>query len=350
MTFLFTDIEGSTRRWEQDPETMAAELGRARRDAARRDRVAWRLALQAHRRRGVRGVLVAAGAIDAAIEAQRSLRLPVRMGIATGEVESRADDYFGPALNRTARIMAVGHGGQVLVSGSTAGLVTGIDLWDLGEHRLRDLSGVERLFQVRADGLAVEFPPLRTIDGAPGNLPAQVTSFVGRDAAVKELAELVRGHPLVTLIGVGGVGKTRLAVQVAAELVPEFDGGVWLVELAPVGDPAAVPDAVATTLGIMPQPGRTVTDSIAEALVGTAPVDRAGQLRARSRRRRRSRRGRPGAGADGEGRRHITRGSAGAGRALWVVPSLDVRRGRGVGGRRVVRRTGPGSGRRVRAA
>ena len=133
------------------------------------------------------------GAIDAAIEAQRSLRLPVRMGIATGEVESRGDDYFGPALNRTARIMAVGHGGQVLVSGSTAGLVTGIDLWDLGEHRLRDLSGVERVFQVRADGLAVEFPPLRTIDAVPGNLPVQSTSFVGRDVEVKDLAELVRG-------------------------------------------------------------------------------------------------------------------------------------------------------------
>ncbi len=208
------------------------------------------------------------GAIDAAIAAQRSLRLPVRMGIATGEVESRADDYFGPTLNRTARIMAVGHGGQVLVSGSTEGLVTGIDLWNLGEHRLRDLSGVERVFQVRADGLTVEFPPLRTIDGMPGNLPAQVTSFVGRDVEVKDVADLVRGHPLVTLIGVGGVGKTRLAVQVAADLVPDFDGGVWLVELAPVGDPAAVPDAVATILGIQPQPGRTLTGCIADALAG----------------------------------------------------------------------------------
>lgn len=268
VTFLFTDIEGSTRRWEQDPETMAADL------AAHDETL--RAAIESHGgwlfKHSGDGVYAAfsspRGAIDAAIEAQRSLRLPVRMGIATGEAESRGDDYFGPTLNRTARIMAVGHGGQVLVSGSTEGLVTGIDLWDLGEHRLRDLSGVERVFQVRADGLAVEFPPLRTIDGAPGNLPAQVTSFVGRDADVKDLAELVRGHPLVTLIGVGGVGKTRLAVQVAAELVPDFDGGVWLVELAPVGDPAAVPDAVATMLGILPQPGRTVTDCIADALAG----------------------------------------------------------------------------------
>jgi predicted ATPase len=265
---LFTDIEGSTRRWEQDPETMAAEL--AAHDETLRAAVesygGW---LFKHTGDGVYAAFSSPrGAIDAAIEAQRSLRLPVRMGIATGEVESRADDYFGPTLNRTARVMAVGHGGQVLVSSSTEGLATGIDLWDLGEHRLRDLSGVERVFQVRAHGLTVRFPPLRTIDAVPGNLPAQVTSFVGRDVESKEVAELVRGHPLVTLIGVGGVGKTRLAVQVAAELVPAFDGGVWLVELAPVGDPAAVPDAVATILGILPQPGRSVTDCIAEALAG----------------------------------------------------------------------------------
>ncbi len=208
------------------------------------------------------------GAIDAAVDAQRSLGLPVRMGIATGEAEQRGEDYFGPALNRAARVMAVGHGGQVLVSASSAGLVTGADLWDLGEHRLRDLSGVEHLFQVRADGLRVDFPRLRTVDAVPGNLPVQVTRLVGRDVEVQELVELVRAHRLVTLTGVGGVGKTRLAVQVAAELVPEFGDGVWLVELAPVGDPGAVPDAVATVLGITPQAGRTVIQSIADTLVG----------------------------------------------------------------------------------
>ena len=194
--------------------------------------------------------------------------LPVRMGIATGEVEQRGEDYFGPALNRAARVMAVGHGGQILVSNSTAALVAGVSLADLGEHRLRDLSRLEQLFQVRADGLASEFPQLRTVDAVPGNLPVQATSFVGRDVEVKQVAELVRAHRLVTLTGVGGVGKTRLAVQVAAELVPEFGDGVWLVELAPVGDPPAVPDAVATALGITPQPGRSVTASIAETLAG----------------------------------------------------------------------------------
>jgi predicted ATPase len=190
------------------------------------------------------------------------------MGLATGEAEQRGDDYFGPPLNRAARVMAVGHGGQILVANATAALVSDVDLADLGEHRLRDLSGAEHLFQVRADGLASEFARLQTIDAVPGNLAAQATSFVGRDDEVKELAELVRQHRLVTLTGVGGVGKTRLAIQVAAELVPEFGDGVWLVELAPVGDPAAVPDAVATALGITPQAGRTVTASVAETLAG----------------------------------------------------------------------------------
>jgi hypothetical protein len=147
-------------------------------------------------------------------------------------------------------------------------VVSGFDLVDLVEHRLRDLSGAEHLYQVRAEGLRVKFAPLRTLDAVPGNLPVQTTSLVGRDLAVKELAEQVRAHRLVTLIGVGGVGKTRLAIQVAAELTGEFADGVWLVELAPVGDPAAVPDAVAGALGVTPQAGLTVTDSIAQALSG----------------------------------------------------------------------------------
>lgn len=268
VTFLFTDIEGSTRRWEADPDGMRAELG-AHDDVLRAAVDANGGWLFKHTGDGVCAAFDSArAAVDAAIDAQRSLVLPVRMGVATGEAEQRGEDYFGPALNRAARVMAVGHGGQILLSGVAAGLVTGVDLVDLGEHRLRDLSGLEHLFQVRADGLRSAFPRLSTVDAAPGNLPAQPTSFVGRDVEVKELAELVRGHRLVTLTGVGGVGKTRLAIQVAAELVPEFVDGVWLVELAPVGDPAAVPDAVATALGITPQPGRSVTASVADTLAG----------------------------------------------------------------------------------
>ena len=190
------------------------------------------------------------------------------MGVGTGEAELRCEDYFGPTLNRTARVMAAGHGGQILVLASTASLVSGVDFVDLGEHRLRDLSGPTRLYQVVAEGLRSDFPALRTLDEVPGNLPVQSTSFVGRDVEVKEVIELILAHRLVTLTGVGGVGKTRLAVQVAAELVGEFGDGVWLVELAPIGDPAALPDAVASVLGITAQAGRSVTDGIAQALSG----------------------------------------------------------------------------------
>ena len=233
VTFLFTDIEGSTRRWEADADAMRIAL--AAHDEVLRSAIegggGW---LFKHTGDGVCAAFASArAAVDAAVVAQRLLELPVRMGIATGEAEQRGDDYFGPALNRAARVMAVGHGGQVLLSVSTAGLVTGVDLLDVGEHRLRDLSGVEHLFQLRADGLATTFPPLKTVNAVPGNLPMQTTSFVGRDQEIRELTELVRAHRLVTLTGVGGVGKTRLAIQVAAELVPEFPDGIWLVELAP---------------------------------------------------------------------------------------------------------------------
>jgi predicted ATPase/class 3 adenylate cyclase len=268
VTFLFTDIEGSTRRWEAEPDALRIAL--AAHDGVLRSAIETRGGwLFKHTGDGVCAAFASArAAVDAAIDAQRALALPVRMGIATGEAELRGDDYFGPALNRAARIRDAGHGGQILVAASTASLVTGVDLLDLGERRLRDLSGAQRLFQVRADGLRTEFPPLKTLDGVPGNLRVQATSFVGREAEVAELMAAVQAHRLVTLTGVGGVGKTRLALQVAAELVPEFSDGVWLVELAPVGDPSAVPDAVATALGLVPQPGMAVTERVAEGLAG----------------------------------------------------------------------------------
>jgi predicted ATPase len=210
----------------------------------------------------------ARAAIDTAVAAQLRLRLPVRMGVATGEAENRDEDYFGPAVNRAARVMAAGHGGQILVAAATAALVSAEGLVDLGERRLRDLSGAEHLYQVHADGLGVEFPPLRTIDVAPGNLPVVATSFVGRDVEINELCEVVRGHRMATLTGVGGIGKTRLALQVSAELTGEFPDGVWLIEFGPVSDSTAVADAVATTLGVTQQAGMSLTWSVAEALSG----------------------------------------------------------------------------------
>ena len=268
VTFLFTDIEGSTRRWEADPEVMRAAL-------ADHDDVL-RTAIEAHGGRvfkhtgdGVCAVFTSPrAAVDAAVTAQRALELPVRMGISTGEAELRGADYFGAVLNRAARVMAAGHGGQILLADSTAGLLSGVDLLDLGPRRLRDLPTPVGVFQVRAHGLRRDFPPLRALDASPGNLRAATTSFIGRESEVAELRAAVKAHRLVTLTGVGGVGKTRLALEVAARLADEFPDGVWVFELAAVTDPAAVPDAVAAVLGITQQPGKTVSESVAAALEG----------------------------------------------------------------------------------
>ena len=177
-------------------------------------------------------------------------------------------DYFGAVLNRAARVMAAGHGGQVLLDGTTAGLCSSIDLMALGPRRLRDIAKPVEMFQVLAVGLGSEFPPLKTLDAAPGNLRPQTTSFIGREAELAEVQEALKAHRLVTLTGVGGVGKTRLATEVAAHLADEFPDGVWLFELAAVADPAAVPDAVAAVLGITQQPGKSVAESVAAALEG----------------------------------------------------------------------------------
>ena len=268
VTFLFTDIEGSTRRWEADPDAMRLAL--AAHDAV------LSAAIELHDGRlfkhtgdGVVAAFASAqGAVLAAVHAQLLLDLPVRMGLATGEAQAEGNDYFGPPLNRAARVMAAGHGGQILVASSTAELVDGIDLIDLGLRRLRDLSEALQIYQVSAEGLSADFPPLKTVDTVPGNLPAPPTSFVGRDAQITELVALLGQSRLVTLTGVGGVGKTRLSIQVAAELTPRFADGVWFVELAPVADAAAVPDTVATALGVTPLAGRSVIDSLALALSG----------------------------------------------------------------------------------
>jgi hypothetical protein len=153
--------------------------------------------------------------------------------------------------------MAAGHGGQILIADSTAVLLSGVDLVDLGPRRLRDVSVPVGVFQVRAQGLRTEFPPLRALDVSPGNLRSAVTSFIGRESEVAEVQGTLRAHRLVTLTGVGGVGKTRLALEVASRMADEFPDGVWVFELAAVNDPAAVPDAVAAVLFIAQQPGKS---------------------------------------------------------------------------------------------
>jgi predicted ATPase len=268
VTFLFTDVEGSTRRWEADADGMRVAL-------AAHDEVLSRV-IEAHGgwqfKHTGDGVCAAfaspRSAVDVAVAAQRALGLPVRMGLATGEAELRGADYFGAVLNRAARVMATGHGGQILLADSTASLLSGVDLVDLGPRRLRDLPTPIGVFQVQADGLRTEFPPLRALDVSPGNLRPATTSLIGRESEVAELHAAVKAHRLVTLTGVGGVGKTRLALEVAARLADEFPDGVWFFELAAVTDPAAVPDAVAAVLGITQQPGKTVTESVASALEG----------------------------------------------------------------------------------
>jgi predicted ATPase/class 3 adenylate cyclase len=280
VTFLFTDLEVSTRLWEEYPEAMKKAL--ARHDALLRD------AVMGHHGRvvkargdGVHAVFASAhDALDAAVAAQRALclepwgetgPLEVRMGVHTGEADQREGDYFGTTVNRAARLMATAHGGQVVVSQATEGILrdalpADVGLVDLGVHGLRDLSRPERIFQVTASGLPAEFAPLRSLDVLPGNLPRQVTTFVGREREIETLGDLVRDRSVVTLTGVGGVGKTRLAVQVAAEVVPDFPDGAWVCELAPVGDPGAVWESVAASLEVQPFPGRALDEAVLEYL------------------------------------------------------------------------------------
>ena len=277
VTFLFTDLEGSTRLWEQEPDEMPDAL--ARHDAILRDVM------------GVHGGYVvkttgdgvhaafatAHDAVTAAMDAQRLLlgedwpvagSFRVRMGIHTGESELRDGDYYGTSVNRAARIAAAAHGGQTLVSHPTEQLVRddppeGVVFVDLGDHRLRDLGRPERLFQISDGLISRAFPPLRTLDAFPTNLPLQLTSFVGRTRELDEVAAALAESRIVTLTGVGGVGKTRLAVQAAAEMLPRFADGAWFVALAPVRERAAVVDAVAAALGLQPEAGEPAATRVA---------------------------------------------------------------------------------------
>jgi predicted ATPase len=218
----------------------------------------------------------ATDAVAAAIDAQRKLSgedwsaiggLQVRMALHSGATDERDGDYFGPVVNRVARLLATAHGGQVLVSGTTALLLRGlmserVELCDLGEHRLADLAQPERVWQLVAPGLAQTFPPLRSLQSMPNNLPRQLTSLIGRDEVLAEIERLVGEHALVTLVGTGGVGKTRVALQVGADLLDRWDDGVWFVELASTNDASLVAGTIATTLGLREQPGRPVLETL----------------------------------------------------------------------------------------
>ncbi|MGW8250860.1 MAG: adenylate/guanylate cyclase domain-containing protein, partial [Anaerolineales bacterium] len=266
VTFMFTDIEGSSRLWEQFPEAMNSTL--ARHDAILQQ------AVTSHSGYMVKttgdGCLAAfemvADALTAALTAQQALqaeswqgiqphKLRVRIGIHTGQAERHAGDYFGPVLNRTARLMSAGHGGQILVSAATAELGRDIlpaqtQLVDLGEHRLKDLTRKEHIFQLVHPALQSEFPPLKSLDASPNNLPIQLTSFIGREKEIIEIQGLLADARLVTLTGPGGTGKTRLSQEVGSEELAAFPGGVWLIELASLSDSTQIVPTMAQVFGL----------------------------------------------------------------------------------------------------
>lgn len=280
MTLLFTDIERSTAHWERQPAAMS--------DALQRHDLLLRQVIEAnggHVFKTLGDAFYAAfsrasDAATAGVEAQRALGrenwsvtggLAVRMALNSGATDERDGDYFGPAVNRVARLIAIGHGGQILVSGSTASLLRGelpdwADLRDLGEHRLKDLADSEHVWQLTAPGLVETFPPLRSLDSMPNNLPRQVTPLIGRADVLGELETLVEGEPLVTLVGSGGVGKTRVALQVAADLLDGSGDGVWFVDLAPLTGPSLVGNTIATVLGLREQRERPILETLVEHL------------------------------------------------------------------------------------
>ncbi|HEX2696271.1 MAG TPA: adenylate/guanylate cyclase domain-containing protein [Anaerolineales bacterium] len=282
VTFLFTDIEGSTKLWEQHPEAMKVAL--SKHDEILRKRI------EAHHGHiikttgdGVHAVFATAlDGASAALDVQQALtaakwgeiepqNVKIRVGLHTGEAEMRAGDYYGPVLNRAARLMSVGHGGQTLLSTVTADLVRehlsdGSSLRDLGEHRLKDLIRSEHVFQLTQPGLPADFPPLRSLDSYPNNLPIQLTSFIGRERELAEAKKRLASARLLTLIGPGGTGKTRLSMQIGAELLPMFADGVWLVELAPLADPALILQTIASIFGIREQVGMSLTELVVDYL------------------------------------------------------------------------------------
>jgi predicted ATPase/class 3 adenylate cyclase len=288
VTFLLTDIEGSTRLWEANPDGMAEALARHDQLAARAVAAQGGVLLKT-RGEGDSTFSVFASvsqAVAAAIGLQTALvgesfpeaiALRVRAAVHTGEAELREGDYFGSTVNRAARLRAIAHGGQILCAQSSAQLLEdrlpeGAALRSLGSHRLQDLARPEAVFQLVHPDLPADFPPLRSLESLPNNLPAQLTSFVGREQEMATVTGLLSAHRLVTLTGAAGCGKTRLAVQFGAERLRDFPDGVWLVDLAPLGDPALLVQTVATALGVR-EPPATVVSAVASVQTGRSLVD-----------------------------------------------------------------------------
>ncbi|MGB7095862.1 MAG: tetratricopeptide repeat protein [Anaerolineales bacterium] len=278
ITFLFSDIEASTNRWEK--ETGSMEIAFQRQEAIIRElmsehggyvykmigdafQVAFDTAMQA---------LMAAQASQRVLQSESwgdIGQLKVRMALHTGVVDERGDDYVGPLLNRAARLMNAGHGGQVLLSQATYELVRdilpgGVRLRDLGEHRLKDLTRREHIYQLVVSDLETDFPPIKTLDSHPNNLPLEMTSFVGREQEIEEVKSLLEINRLITLIGPGGAGKTRLALHLAADLLEDFNQGVWLVDLAAMNDPERVTQAVAGVLSVRDETQRPLIETLSE--------------------------------------------------------------------------------------
>ncbi len=279
VTFLFTDIEGSTKRWEQYPQQMRVAL--SRHDAILRTAIEEN---GGYVFKTMGDAFCAAfsapiNALQAAITAQRSLHaeqwieesgsVKARMALHIGVVDVQDGDYFGQPVNRVARLLSAGHGAQTLLSGATQELVRdtlaeGVHILDMGEHRLKDLTRPEHIFQLVVPDLPSEFPPLKTLDNRPNNLPRQSTSLIGRETEIEAACALFRRSDvtLATLTGPGGTGKTRLALQAGAELLEEFKDGVWFVGLAALVDPALVITTIAQTLGVKEAAGQPLIETL----------------------------------------------------------------------------------------
>ena len=273
VAFLFTDIEGSTVRWDRNPDGM--QLAVQQHDRAVRAVIEQR---NGYVFKALGDAFCAAfsnvdEAVEAALAAQRELAahdfssvdgILVRIAIHVGTADERDADYFGPALNRVARLLSVAHGGQVLLSSAAADAVgdrlpEAIALRDLGEHRLKDLSELEHVFQVLAPDLPSDFPKLRSLT-VETNLPQRLSGLVGRDADVENLKSLLNESRLVTLCGAGGLGKTRCAIEVGADVFDDYRDGVWFADLAPLSDPSLVASTIAAIFEVREAPGRPVID------------------------------------------------------------------------------------------